>query len=137
MPVEATENVAPVIFWRNELRPDSAGAGRSRGGFGKIMEIGARGDAEFAVNATFDRVANAPRGREGGGDGAAGWVGLDDGTLLRTKGYQVIPKGRHLVLKLAGGGGMGDPAQRDPALLARDVADGLVSDAAARDLYAG
>jgi N-methylhydantoinase B/oxoprolinase/acetone carboxylase alpha subunit len=32
---------------------------------------------------------------------------------------------------------MGDPAQRDPALLARDVADGLVSDAAARDLYAG
>jgi len=137
MPVEATENVAPVIFWRNELRPDSAGAGRSRGGFGKIMEIGARGDAEFAVNATFDRVANAPRGRDGGGDGAAGWVGLDDGTLLRTKGYQVIPKGRHLLLKLAGGGGMGDPAQRDPALVARDVADGLVSDGAASQLYGG
>jgi N-methylhydantoinase B len=130
MPVEATENVAPVIFWRNEIRPDSAGSGRTRGGFGKIMEIGAKGDAEFAVNATFDRVAHAPRGRDGGGDGAAGWVGLDDGTVLRTKGYQVIPKGRHLVLKLAGGGGMGDPAQRDPALVARDVADGLVSDGA-------
>jgi N-methylhydantoinase B len=135
MPVEATENVAPVIFWQNQIRPDSAGAGRTRGGFGKIMEIGAKGDAEFAVNATFDRVANAPKGREGGGEGAPGWVGLDDGTVLRTKGYQVIPKGRHLVLKLAGGGGMGDPTQRDPALVARDVADDLVSAPEAKARY--
>ncbi|MGI4807979.1 MAG: hydantoinase B/oxoprolinase family protein, partial [Janthinobacterium lividum] len=58
MPVEATENVAPVVFWRKELRPDSAGAGRTRGGFGQIMEIGAKGDAEFACNAIFDRVAH-------------------------------------------------------------------------------
>ena len=137
MPVEATENVAPVVFWKNEIRPDSAGAGRTRGGFGKVMEIGAKGDAEFAVNATFDRVANAPKGREGGGDGAKGWVGLDDGTVLRTKGYQVIPKGRHLVLKLAGGGGMGDPRARDRALVERDVADGLVSQAQAKALYGG
>jgi N-methylhydantoinase B len=138
MPVEATENVAPVIFWRKELRPDSAGPGRTRGGFGQIMEIGAKGEAEFAVNAIFDRVANAPKGREGGGMGAAGWVGLDDGTTIRTKGYQVIPKGRHLLLKLPGGGGMGEPAERDPALVARDVADGLVSaEAAARDYATG
>jgi N-methylhydantoinase B len=137
MPVEATENVAPVIFWRKELRPDSAGPGRTRGGFGQIMEIGTKGEAEFAVNAIFDRVANAPKGREGGGMGAPGWVGLDDGTTIRTKGYQVIPKGRHLLLKLPGGGGMGEPAERDPALVARDVADGLVSaEAAARDYAA-
>ena len=65
MPVEATENVAPVVFWRKELRPDSGGAGRTRGGFGQVMEIGAKGDAEFACNAIFDRVAHAPRGRDG------------------------------------------------------------------------
>nr|MCU0888873.1 hydantoinase B/oxoprolinase family protein [Rubritepida sp.] len=137
MPVEATENVAPVIFWRKELRPDSAGAGRTRGGFGQIMEIGAKNDAEFAVNAIFDRVANAPKGRFGGGEGAAGWVGLDDpnGTVLRTKGFQIVPKGRRLLLKLPGGGGMGDPRERDAALVARDVADGLVSPEAARRLY--
>jgi N-methylhydantoinase B len=135
MPVEATENVAPVIFWQNQLREDSAGAGRTRGGFGKVMEIGAKGDAEFAVNATFDRVANAPKGREGGGDGAPGWVGFDDGTRIRTKGFQIVPKGRHLVLKLPGGGGMGDPRQRDRAKLSRDVADGLVSEAQAKALY--
>jgi N-methylhydantoinase B len=135
MPVEATENVAPVIFWRKELRPDSAGAGRTRGGFGQIMEIGTKGDAEFAVNAIFDRVGNPPRGRFGGGDGAPGAVLLDDGTVLRTKGFQVIPEGRRLVLHLPGGGGMGDPRARDPALVARDVADGLVSREAAARLY--
>ncbi|NMJ43594.1 hydantoinase B/oxoprolinase family protein [Roseomonas sp. JC162] len=137
MPVEATENVAPVIFWQKQLRPDSAGPGRTRGGFGQVMEIGAKGDAEFAVNAIFDRVANPPKGREGGGEGAAGWVGLNDpnGTVLRTKGFQVIPKGRRLLLKLPGGGGMGDPKDRDPALVQRDVEDGLVSPEAARRVY--
>ena len=49
-------------------------AGRTRGGFGQVMEIGAKADAEFAVNAIFDRVANPPKGREGGGTGAGGWV---------------------------------------------------------------
>lgn len=137
MPVEATENVAPVIFWRKELRPDSAGPGATRGGFGQIMEIGAKGDAEFAVNAIFDRVANPPKGRFGGGEGAAGWVGMDDpnGTVLRTKGFQVVPKGRHLLLKLPGGGGMGEPARRDPALVAQDVADGLLTREAAKRDY--
>ena len=72
MPVEATENVAPVVIWRKELRPDSGGAGRTRGGCGQIMEIGTKGELEFAVNATFDRIGNAPKGRDGGGNGAAG-----------------------------------------------------------------
>ena len=56
----------PVVFWRKELRPDSGGAGRTRGGTGQIMEVGAKGDLEFAVNATFDRDrqrAEGPRGR--------------------------------------------------------------------------
>jgi N-methylhydantoinase B len=137
MPVEATENVAPIIFWQKQLRPDSAGAGRTRGGFGQIMEIGAKGDAEFAVNAIFDRVANAPKGRFGGEEGAAGRVLLDDanGTELRPKGFQTVPKGRHLVLLLPGGGGMGDPKARDPALVQKDVEDGLISEATARAVY--
>ena len=101
MPVEATENVAPVVFWRKELKPDSGGAGRTRGGAGQIMEIGAKGDLEFAVNATFDRVAHAPKGREGGLDGAAGVVRLKSGAKLRTKGFQIIPDGDRLVLEAA------------------------------------
>ena len=128
MPVEATENVAPVVFWRKELRPDSGGAGRTRGGFGQVMEIGAKNDAEFACNAIFDRVAHAPRGRDGGRDGAPGAVRLKNGAALRTKGYQVIPAGDRLILELPGGGGMGPPEQRDPARHAQDLRDGLITE---------
>jgi N-methylhydantoinase B len=135
MPVEATENVAPVVFWTKELKPDSGGAGRTRGGVGQVMEIGTKGELEFAVNAIFDRVANAPKGREGGKDGAAGAVHLKSGAVLRTKGFQIIPDGERLVLELPGGGGMGEPTERDPALVARDVRDGLVSAAVAREVY--
>ncbi len=127
MPVEATENVAPVVFWRKELRPGSGGAGRMRGGLGQVIEIGTKGEQEFAVNAIFDRVANAPRGRDGGGDGAPGAVLLKSGGRLRTKGYQVVPAGDRLVLLLPGGGGMGPAAERDGAAVARDVRDGLVT----------
>jgi len=135
MPVEATENVAPIIFWQKQLLPDSGGAGRTRGGFGQIMEVGTKGELEFAVNATFDRIANAPKGREGGLAGGNGAVRLKSGRNLRTKGYQVIPDGDRLLLLLPGGGGMGDPVARDPAKVARDVRDGLVSVANARALY--
>ena len=103
MPVEATENVAPVVFWRKELRPGSGGAGRTRGGMGQIMEIGAKSEAEFACNAIFDRVGHPPRGRDGGEDGAPGRVYLKSGATLRTKGYQLIPAGDRLVLELPGG----------------------------------
>ncbi len=135
MPVEATENVAPIVLWRKELRPDSGGPGRTRGGFGQIMEIGGKDDLEFACNAIFDRIANPPRGRDGGQAGAGGEVKLKSGATLRTKGFQIIPDGERLVLHLPGGGGMGFPTLRDPALVARDVRDGLVSAVAARQDY--
>ncbi len=135
MPVEATENVAPIILWRKELKPDSGGAGRTRGGVGQIIEFATKSDLEFAVNASFDRIANAPKGREGGLNGAPGRVAQKSGKLLRTKGFQVIPDGERLILELPGGAGMGNPAERDPALVARDVRNGLVTQANARDLY--
>jgi len=135
MPVEATENVAPIIIWRKELKPDSAGAGRTRGGAGQIMEIGTKGDLEFSVNASFDRIAHAPKGRDGGLDGARGVVRLKSGITLRTKGYQVVPDGDRLVLELPGGAGMGRPETRDPELVIRDVRDGLVSPENARSIY--
>ena len=135
MPVEATENVAPIIIWRKELKPDSGGAGETRGGTGQIMEIGTKGDLEFSLNASFDRISNAPKGRRGGMDGARGIVKLRSGGTLRAKGYQIIPDGDRLILELPGGAGMGDPGHRDPDLVARDVRDGLVSVENARAMY--
>ena len=135
MPVEATENVAPLIIWRKELKPDSGGAGRTRGGVGQIMEFATKGDLEFAVNASFDRIGHAPKGREGGLNGANGVVRTQSGKILRTKGYQVIPDGDRLILELPGGAGMGNPITRDPDAVIRDVRDGLVSAANAKALY--
>ena len=92
-----------------------------------LMEIATKGELEFAVNATFDRIANAPKGREGGGLGANGAVHLKSGAALRTKGYQVIPDGDRLVLMTPGGGGVGAPTERPAAATARDKRDGLVT----------
>ena len=135
MPVEATESVAPIVIWRKELRPGSGGAGKTRGGLGQIMEIAGRDDLEFACNAIFDRVANAPRGRDGGGNGAPGRVTLKSGATLRTKGFQIIPDGERLILELPGGGGMGDPLTRDPAAVAADLRNGLITPEEARSTY--
>ncbi len=56
---------------------------------------------------------------------STGAVHLKSGAALRTKGFQIIPDGERLILQLPGGGGMGDPAIRDPQTVARDVRDGL------------
>lgn len=135
MPVEANEAIAPIIFWRKEFRPDSGGAGRTRGGLGQVIELGGEDDIPFDVLAMFERVDNAPRGRDGGNDGRVGSVGLASGTRLRPKGQQSIPHHDHLLLEMAGGGGFGDPFARDPALVAEDVCNGVVSAAAAKEDY--
>ena len=129
MPIEATEQVGPVIVWRKELRTDSGGDGEYRGGLGQIIEIEPLKDHEFDFSAMFDRVNHPARGRNGGKDGAAGIVALDDGTLLRPKGWQHVPPGRRLVLHLPGGGGYGDPARRDAGARETDVRRGYVKGA--------
>ena len=135
IPVEAAEAAAPVLVWRKELRPDSAGAGQYRGGFGQVVEIGAATAGGFEFQAMFDRVDHPARGREGGRDGAPGAVRLASGGSLRPKGLQHVPDGDRLVLEIPGGAGHGDPARRDPAAIAADLADGLISPARARHDY--
>ena len=83
----------------------------------------------------FERVDNAPRGRDGGSDGAAGRVSLASGTRLRAKGQQSVPPHDRLVLEMAGGGGFGDPRERDPDRVAEDVRNGVISAQAARADY--
>jgi N-methylhydantoinase B len=126
-PVEIAEIQSPLMFWRKEFRPDSGGAGRQRGGLGQIMEIENRDDAPFELLAAFDRIQYPPRGRDGGADGAAGYVGLGSGQVLRGKGLQVIPAGERLVVLTPGGGGLGAPVERDPAKVAADLRNGLIS----------
>ncbi|MGI9395608.1 MAG: hydantoinase B/oxoprolinase family protein [Boseongicola sp.] len=127
MPVEATEQVGPVIIWRKELRPDSGGAGATRGGLGQFMEVGAREGHEFDFQAMFDRVNHPARGRRGGHDGAPTSIALDDGTAMKGKGKQFVPHGRKVMMAFPGGAGYGAPADRDPSKIRRDLALGYIS----------
>jgi N-methylhydantoinase B len=134
-PVEVNETIAPLVFWKKEYRPDSGGAGRYRGGVGQIMEIEHAQGAPFAISSMFDRVIHPPRGRDGGGSGAVGTIGLQSGHVLNGKGRQTVPSGERLVLQMPGGGGLGEATARDPAAISRDVANGLVTVEAALDQY--
>ncbi len=134
-PVEINETIAPIIVWKKEYRTDSGGAGRQRGGTGQIMEISHAEDAPFAISAMFDRVTYPARGRTGGANGGNGSLHLKDGAVMRAKGRQPVPAGETLVMEMPGGGGFGDPRSRDPALVAEDVLNGMVSRAAAASAY--
>jgi N-methylhydantoinase B len=134
VPAEATEAITPLVIWRKELRQDSGGAGRHRGGLGQIMEIGSRENAPFGIFAGFERVKFPPRGRNGGEAGQRGRLSLGSGEALKPKGLAVVPAGERLLIEMPGGGGMGSPRERDPALVRRDVRLGYLSrEAALRD----
>jgi N-methylhydantoinase B len=135
-PVEIAETQTPLIFWRKEFRPDSGGAGRTRGGLGQIMEIESGIDEPFDLLAAFDRIDYPARGRDGGGDGVAGLLSLKSGKALKGKGFQLIPPGDRLMIMTPGGGGIGAPAERDRAQVANDLADELISPETADKLYA-
>jgi N-methylhydantoinase B len=135
MPVEATEHAGPVIIWRKELRPDSGGAGRQRGGLGQLMEVAARDGHEFDMQAMFDRVDHPARGRRGGQPGAATTIGQDDGTPMRGKGKQFVAHGRRVMLALPGGAGYGGVEERDPELVKTDLLRGYITAEAAANLY--
>ena len=128
MPIEATEHTGPIVIWRKELRPDSGGDGEFRGGLGQIIEIAATEGHEFDFSAMFDRVRHPAKGREGGQDGAPGVVRLDDGTMMRPKGWQHVPAGCRLILELPGGGGYGDPDRRSADARAQDRSSGYISE---------
>jgi N-methylhydantoinase B len=134
IPVEATESIAPVVFYRREFRESSGGPGKFRGGLGQAIEIGGAGANPVALLCNFERVKNPARGRDGGGAGAAGAVALRSGRPIRPKGRQTVPARDAIRLSLPGGGGFGDPRTRDPQQVLDDVLDDLITaDEARRD----
>jgi N-methylhydantoinase B len=134
IPVEATESIAPILFRRREFRDGSGGAGRFRGGLGQVIELGGMDGAPISLLCNFERIHNPARGRNGGGEGAPGRVTLLSGRPIRSKGRQTVPPRDFIRLELPGGGGFGNPRDRDPERVAADVADGLISrEAAARE----
>ncbi len=135
MPIEATEHAGPVIIWRKELRPDSGGAGQTRGGLGQYMEVGAQEGHEFDMQAMFDRGQHPARGRRGGQNGANTTIARSDGAQMHVKGKQFVPHGERVIMAFPGGAGYGDPSARSKDLVRRDLARGYISDETAARVY--
>ncbi len=135
MPVEATEQVGPILIWRKELRPDSGGAGKFRGGLGQLMEVGAREGHESDISAMLDRIEHPARGRRGGASGGSTTIARSDGSPMQGKGRQFLPHGQRVLMAFPGGGGFGNPADRDPEAVKRDLALGYISERSAIEDY--
>lgn len=140
-PVEILEAAYPVAFRQWALRPDSAGAGRHRGGLGACYEIEVL--EENGAEAFFfgERGRFPPRGIVGGGDAALNVFSYEgDGEWhhppLTSKMVGIaLGKGERVRLASPGGGGHGPASERDPAAVARDVSAGAVTADAADALY--
>jgi N-methylhydantoinase B len=133
VPTEVIELEAPLVQRERSLRTDSGGAGRWRGGLGQTSVMTLREGEEWRVSALVDRTTVPAPGADGGHDGAPGAVSAD-GRPLPTKRLTALARDARVRFDLPGGGGVGDPRERDPRAVLRDVVDGYVSpDAARRD----
>ncbi len=134
VPTEIAETQAPLIQHHRELRRDSGGAGRFRGGLGQSISTGYFGDERWSVSGMVDRTQYPAEGLDGGQPGAAGEFKLD-GTNAPTKTILWMEPESVVEMNPPGGGGFGDPLTRDPNAVLMDVVDGYVSIESARDNY--
>ncbi|UMP06256.1 hydantoinase B/oxoprolinase family protein [Amycolatopsis sp. EV170708-02-1] len=133
-PTEVIETMAPLIQRERVLRTDSGGAGKWRGGLGQCTTMAARGEISWSVNGNVDRVHRPASGVDSGHDGAVGRFELTRGVLPSKSRVNLRPDDVVNVV-LPGGGGYGDPVDRDPDAVLADVVDGYISVEAARELY--
>lgn len=130
IPIEMIEAQAPLTITRYELLANSGGAGMRRGGLGLAREWRVDSPRCF-FTANMDRFVHAPYGLAGGGPASLGRLVLvRDGveSPMPPKSDNVpLRQGDRIRLETSGGGGFGDPAQRDPAAVARDKVLGYVA----------
>ncbi|WP_326944179.1 hydantoinase B/oxoprolinase family protein [Amycolatopsis sp. NBC_01307] len=134
-PTEVIETMAPLVQRSRELRVDSGGAGRRRGGLGQVTTMVARDVDSWSVNGNVDRVRAAASGVDGGGAGSPGRFGLRGGADLPAKSRVTLAAESVVDVTLPGGGGYGPPRERPVATVLMDVVEGYVSAEAAREVY--
>lgn len=114
---------------RYALEADSFGQGKHRGGSGFSREYSVLKDGVvFAIYA--DRYRYAPQGLFGGEEGQRGYCELKRNGVterLASKSMVTLNRGDRVKVFMGGGGGYGDPAERDPALIEADIANGMAS----------
>ena len=141
VPVEVVELRYPLRFHRSELRDDSGGTGKNRGGLGAVHEIEILAD-DVQATIQADRTRTAPWGIFGGGPGAktkysliheGGYeelIGGQEGNKYESAKKSAIPLRRGDILRIesAGGGGYGKPQSRPKDLVLSDLENGYISE---------
>jgi N-methylhydantoinase B len=130
VPVEVAESEWPIVVERYGLVADSGGAGRYRGGLA-VERVWRCLTTDTALQVRSDRQTHRPYGLAGGGEGAA-----SSNRIVRASGESerlppmfatVLQPGDVFHHRMAGGGGWGDPRERDPESRARDLLNEKVS----------
>ncbi|MEX2615043.1 MAG: hydantoinase B/oxoprolinase family protein [Alphaproteobacteria bacterium] len=141
LPAEALEHEYPLLVDEYGLVPDSAGAGKHRGGVGIARQIRALQDGIIFSIRSDSHVIAAPGvfgGRDGGTADLIQNAGRPDARQRSSKSTHIeLKAGESMRLETAGGGGYGAPGTRDAGALARDIRDGIISREKAEEDYGG
>lgn len=138
-PVEIFESDTPLLIERRELIPDSGGPGRMKGGLGQ-REVFKIPDDEYApmppvhLGIQAGRHIHPPEGLFGGKPGAKAQF-LVNGVPGNPFGLTLLKPGDVVVIDSAGGGGYGNPYERDPEMVEMDVMEGYVTPERAKEAY--
>lgn len=133
VPAEVIETLAPLVQRQRTLRTDSGGPGQFRGGLGQATTVSYRGVGRWSVSAMVDRTRFEAQGLEGGQAGALGEFKIN-GEKKQPKMVHWLEPEAKVQLNPPGGGGYGDPFEREPEAVLADVVDGYISlEGAARD----
>jgi N-methylhydantoinase B len=132
--IEMFEIAVPALVECKELIPDSGGAGKSRGGLGQHVVLRNLGRNPMNIYLASERVRHPCFGVVGGKSGSAGKV-YRNGEPQFPKGKVVLKTGDRLEVETPGGGGWGCTSERAAAAIELDLAEGLITSAAARQIY--
>ena len=137
-PIENIELKCPVIIEERVLRRDSGGAGKFRGGLGLDTKVRSLVEGRWNLMQTKRRQC-PPWGLNGGKDGATSdyllkLPGQDEWESVDV-GLHPVPKDSRVIIRTAGGGGWGDPLEREPEKILEDVIEGFIAAEAAKKEY--
>ena len=129
--IEVTEERFPFFVERHELRPDSGGVGAWRGGLGAVCDLVYEGEGPALLNTAGDGIVVPPFGLFGADDGLPHHYKIVSNGSERVLGSKevgvVVNPGDHIVCLSSGGGGYGQPEDRDRDAAAWDMKNGYVT----------